>query len=114
MTAPVNPTSYQATYLTCTVNGVKVADCGGATPSAPRSITVNGGKGKAIVSWQPPYWPGVGGLTGYRITAVGGKVYDNISPDATSHTVTGIGNKSYTFLVEAFSAAGAGRAGNGR
>lgn len=113
ITAPADPASYQATYLTCTVNGAKVADCGGATPSAPRSITVSSGKGKAVVSWQPPYWPGVGGLTKYRITAVGGKVYDNIDPEATTYTATGIGNKSYTFVVEAFSAAGAGRAGSG-
>lgn len=109
-TAPATPTTYRASFVTCTVNGVKVPDCGGAKPSAPRSVDAFGGRGKATVSWQHPHWPGVDGVTKYRVSVEGGKVYDNISPTATSQTVSGLGNKSQTFTVQAFSAAGAGPA----
>lgn len=109
-TAPATPTTYRASFVTCTVNGVKVPDCGGATPSAPRSVDAYGGRGKATVSWQRPHWPGVDGVTKYRVSVEGGKIYDNISPTATSQTVTGLGNGSQTFTVQAFSAAGAGPA----
>lgn len=115
ITAPSTPATYTANYLTCTVSGAKVPDCGGATPSAPRSVTTKGARGKATISWQAPYWPGHGGLAKYQITiSPGDKLYE-VAPGATSFTVGGLGNgKSYSFSVRAFSKfGGAGPAGVG-
>lgn len=103
--APESPAGFGATYRACSG-----AECGGPTPSAPRSTTAKGGLRTAAVTWTGPVWPGDGGLTKYRITvSPGGRVIDNIPPSATGYKVTGLATgTTYTFTVQAFSAAGAG------
>lgn len=106
--APSANATYRASYLTCTVEGAKVADCGGPLPSSARSFTAQGGRGKAAVSWRAPHWPGVGGLTKYQLAVSGGKVFD-LGPSITSYAVGGLGsNKSYSFTLTPHSAAGPG------
>lgn len=103
--APATATTFQATYGECTG-----AECGGPTPSAPRSFTGKGGLRSAALTWSPPAWAGDGGLTGYRVTVQpGGRVVDGIAPDATGVRVTGLATgTTYTFTLQALSAAGAG------
>lgn len=108
--APESRTTYRASYLTCTVGGVKQSDCGGATPSAVRDLASFGGLAKARLTWRNPYWPGVGGVTKYRIR-VDGEFARDIGAGVRSTVLTGLAaRRSHTFGVIPYSASGAGRA----
>jgi glucose/arabinose dehydrogenase len=106
LTAPGSASTYRAEYVTCTV-----AECGTAKPSAARSVLARAGRGQATVSWSPPEWPGLGGITKYRVSSSSGQVHDDLPPTATSQVVDGLsGGQSYTFTVTPYSSAGAGPA----
>lgn len=106
--APTSRTTYTATYVSCTVNGVPQPDCGDATPGAVRDLESIGRRAKAILKWQEPYWPGRGGVTKYRIH-VDGEFVKDVGPNARRTVVRGIaGRQSHTFRVTPYSASGPG------
>lgn len=82
----------------------------GPAPTAPTSVGVTGGLGRATVRWQEPRWAGVGGVTKYRIgVSPGDKIIDNIPPSDRSHLVTGLPpGVTHTFTLRAYSQDGAG------
>jgi bacillolysin len=94
-----------------TLDNVNLYVCGGDRPSNVEQMKAVGGVNQAMVSWQPPVWPGTGGVTKYQVTAYKGstlaKDYDNLSPATTSQVVSGLSsNTSYKFYVRAYSAGG--------
>lgn len=84
----------------------------GPPPTAPTSVAVRGGLGRATMSWQEPRWTGVGGVTEYRISvSPGGAVVDDIPADARSAVVPGLAaGTTYTLTLRAYSQDGAGAA----
>ena len=91
--------------------GGSVGGRGGAprtsTPSAPRDLTVVGGDGQAVLSWDAPEDDGGTAITDYeyRINQTGDWI--PIGSTDTTHTVTGLVNGTvYVFEVRAVNAAG--------
>ncbi|MPY97077.1 MAG: sugar dehydrogenase [Actinophytocola sp.] len=106
--APGRRTTYTATYVACTVNGVKQPNCGDATPSMVRDLESIGRRAKAILTWRQPYWPGRGGVTKYRVH-VDGEFVKDVGPSARRMVVRNIApRQSHTFRVTPYSASGAG------
>ncbi|GAA5124216.1 PQQ-dependent sugar dehydrogenase [Haloechinothrix salitolerans] len=106
--APASRTTYTATYISCTVDGVKQPDCGEATPSAVRDLEPIGRRAKAKLSWREPYWPGHDGVTKYRIH-VDGEFVKDVGPGKRRTVVRNLATRqSYSFRVTPYSAAGPG------
>lgn len=94
------------------IDDIAIHTCDAATPSLPTDVTATGQLGAARLRWVPPSWHGTGGLTRYRITvSPGDRVIDNIPASATSAYVSGLARHvSYTFTLQAYSAAGGSQA----
>ncbi|MEV4752506.1 fibronectin type III domain-containing protein [Streptosporangium sp. NPDC049248] len=76
-------------------------------PGAPTTVTVEGGDGKATVSWTAPADTGGKPVTGYTVTATPGGRTATVSGQTTTATVTGLTNgTAYTFTVTATNTAG--------
>lgn len=101
--APSTPTTYHAQFVDC--GGI--SGCEGVQPTAVRDFTVRGTGSKATVTWQPSAWPGLGGITKYRVSASPGTARD-LPANARSYTFSGLGKRTYTFAVTPYSEAGAG------
>ncbi|MCU1356444.1 MAG: fibronectin type protein [Acidimicrobiales bacterium] len=70
-----------------------------------------GVSGQAIVRWTPPTNNGGNAITGYRVTASTGEVFDVSGAATTSLTVNGlVDGPSITFTVQAVNAVGPGAA----
>jgi hypothetical protein len=88
-----------------------------AAPSPPQDVAVTGSTSSSLaVSWQPPEWPGLGGLGGYSVSATpaGSTTPATTVPapaSATSAELTGLsGGTAYTVSVSATSGGSTGRA----
>ncbi|WP_164001286.1 fibronectin type III domain-containing protein [Pyxidicoccus caerfyrddinensis] len=81
-------------------------------PGAPRSVSAVPGDGQATVSWSAPLEDGGSAILRYSVQALrDGAVAKTQEGSATSLTVTGLTNgASYTFVVTAGNAQGAGPA----
>jgi hypothetical protein len=78
----------------------------GSPPGAPTGVQATAGNASATVTWTAPASAGSSSITSYVVTSSGGQTCTSAS---TSCTVTGLTNgTSYTFTVQAVTAAGAG------
>ena len=114
-----NGTSY-----TFTVHAVNAVGAGPASepsplltprtvPSAPRTVTAQGGLRMATVSWSPPTSTGGAPIQEYRVNALPSGPSVTTPASETSVTVSGLeSGKTYTFAVFARNEAGFGPAGN--
>lgn len=83
---------------------------GPSVPTAPQTVSAEGGIRSATVRWSPPASDGGKPITGYRVTTVSTGATQDLTADTFSVTVTGLtGGQSYTFKVQAINALGAGQ-----
>jgi Zn-dependent metalloprotease len=83
----------------------------GAEPSAPTSVTVTGRLTSAVVSWQPPEFVGMVGISQYTITLLPGDRVSTVDGDRRSVTFTGLTSGApFSFDVRAVNSSGTGTA----
>jgi Domain of unknown function (DUF4082)/Fibronectin type III domain/Bacterial Ig domain len=79
-------------------------------PSPPTAVSAAAAASKALVRWTAPSSEGGGPITGYTVTPYIGTTAQtpvNVSPPATSTTLTGLANgTSYTYKVTATNSVG--------
>jgi hypothetical protein len=98
--------------LTASNISTQFADSLNAVPAAPAGISVSPGANQATVNWTAP--SSADAITGYIVTAYAGSTPRGsvgTPPGATSATISGLPNGSYTFKVVAEDAYGPGPAG---
>ena len=82
-----------------------------SAPSAPSNLTVVGGDGEVVLSWDAPSSDGGAEITDYEYRINGQNPWISIGSTDTTHTVTGLDNGTeYTFEVRAVNRKGPGEA----
>ena len=78
-----------------------------SAPGAPRNLTVVGGNGEVVLSWDAPASDGGAAITDYEYRINRSGPWIPIGSTDTTYTVTGLDNGTeYTFQVRAVNAAG--------
>ena len=78
-----------------------------SVPGAPTNLTVVGGNGEVVLSWDAPASDGGAAITDYEYRINRSGPWIPIGSTDTTHTVTGLDNGTeYTFQVRAVNAAG--------
>ena len=78
-----------------------------SAPGAPQNLTVVGGNGEVVLSWDAPASDGGAAITDYEYRINRSGPWIPIGSTDTTHTVTGLDNGTeYTFQVRAVNAAG--------
>ena len=78
-----------------------------SAPGAPRNLTVVGGNGQAVLSWDAPASDGGAAITDYEYRINRSGPWISIGSTDTTYTVIGLDNGTeYTFQVRAVNAAG--------
>ena len=78
-----------------------------SAPGAPRNLTVVGGDGQVVLSWEAPASDGGAAITDYEYRINRSGPWIPIGSTDTTYTVTGLDNGTeYTFQVRAVNAAG--------
>ncbi len=119
VTGLTNGTAY--TFTVAAINSVGTGTQSGSsssvtpatTPGAPTIGTATAGNASATVTWTAPTSNGGAAITGYVVTPyLGGtaQTATTFNSTATTETVTGLSNSTYTFTVAAINSAGTGSA----
>ena len=101
--------SYLATHWN-TANSAWLSP-GTTVPGAPTGVTAVPGEGTVSLTWTAPSADGGQAVTGYVVTpyvGVTAQPAQTFSPPATTQTVTGLGEDTYTFKVAAVNSVGTG------
>ena len=78
-----------------------------SAPGAPRNLTVVGGNGEVVLSWDAPENDGGAAITDYEYRINGQNPWISTGSTETTHTVTGLVNGTeYTFQVRAVNRVG--------
>ena len=84
-----------------------------SAPGAPRNLTVVGGNGEVVLTWDAPASDGGAAITDYEYRINERNPWISIGSTDTTHTVTGLVNGTeYTFQVRAVNRIGKGRVPN--
>ena len=84
-----------------------------SAPGAPRNLTVVGGNGQVVLTWDAPASDGGAEITDYEYRINGQNPWISIGSTETTYTVTGLDNgTAYTFQVRAVNRIGTGRVPN--
>ena len=84
-----------------------------SAPEAPRNLTVVGGDGEVVLTWDAPASDGGAAITDYEYRINGRNAWTSIGSTNTTHTVSGLVNgTAHAFEVRAVNRIGKGRASN--
>ena len=84
-----------------------------SAPEAPRNLTVVGGDGQVVLTWDAPEKDGGSAITDYEYRINRRNPWISIGSTHTTHTVSGLVNGTvYVFEVRAVNRIGKGRASN--
>ena len=115
VTGLTNGTAY--TFTVAAINSVGEGGQSGSSssvtpatvPGAPTIGTATGGTASATLTWTAPASNGGAAITGYVVTPYIGataQTAQTFNSTATTETVTGLSNSTYTFTVAAINSAG--------
>ena len=104
--------SYLATHWNAASSAwLSTGEVAATVPGAPTGVTAVPGEGTASLTWAAPSSDGGQAITGYAVTPYIGATAQpaqTFTSPATTQTVTGLGENTYTFRVAAVNSVGTG------